>query len=46
MKGYFRYETGARSRVPDPEVERIILDASTRLGLTRRSIAKEGSSSA
>ena len=31
-KGYFRYEAGSRTPLPDPEVERIILDASARLG--------------
>ena len=41
MKGYFRYEAGARTPVFDPEVERFILDASTRLGLIRWSIAQE-----
>jgi 3-hydroxyacyl-CoA dehydrogenase len=40
-KGYFRYEAGSRAPIPDPEVERIILDASSRLGITRRTIAAE-----
>jgi 3-hydroxyacyl-CoA dehydrogenase len=40
-KGYFRYETGSRAPIPDPEVESIILDASSRAGLTRRQIPQE-----
>ncbi len=40
-KGYFRYETGSRTPIPDPEIERIILDASTRLGISRRQIGPE-----
>jgi 3-hydroxyacyl-CoA dehydrogenase len=40
-KGYFRYDAGSRTPVPDPEVEAIILDASARLGLNRRPIAQE-----
>jgi 3-hydroxyacyl-CoA dehydrogenase len=40
-KGYFRYDVGSRTPVPDPEVEKIILDASSRLGINRRSIPRE-----
>ncbi len=40
-KGYFRYEPGSRAPIPDPEVERIILDASARLGIARRKIEPE-----
>ena len=40
-KGYFRYEAGSRAPIPDPEVERIILDASARLGIARRKIEPE-----
>jgi 3-hydroxyacyl-CoA dehydrogenase len=39
--GYFRYQAGSRAPIPDPEVERIILDASTRLEIARRPIASE-----
>jgi 3-hydroxyacyl-CoA dehydrogenase len=39
--GYFRYQAGSRAPIPDPEVERIILDASARLGIARRRIAPE-----
>jgi 3-hydroxyacyl-CoA dehydrogenase len=40
-KGYFRYETGSRTPLPDPEVERTILDASSRAGVARRAIGQE-----
>jgi 3-hydroxyacyl-CoA dehydrogenase len=40
-KGYFRYDAGSRAPVPDPEVERTILDASFRAGITRRAITQE-----
>ena len=39
--GYFRYEPGARAPLPDPEVERMILEASRRLGIQRRQISSE-----
>jgi 3-hydroxyacyl-CoA dehydrogenase len=40
-KGYFRYEGRSRAPLPDPEVERTILDASSRAGITRRTILPE-----
>jgi 3-hydroxyacyl-CoA dehydrogenase len=40
-KGYFRYEAGSRTPIPDPEVEQLIGDASARLGIARRPIASE-----
>ena len=40
-KGYFRYEPGSRTPLPDPEVERLIAEASARLNRPRRSIAPE-----
>jgi 3-hydroxyacyl-CoA dehydrogenase len=40
-KGYYRYEAGSRTPLPDEEVERIIVEASKRLGATRRQISKE-----
>ena len=40
-KGYFRYNGGSRTPLPDPEVERIILDASSRAGVARRAITQE-----
>ncbi len=39
-KGYFRYDAGSRTPVPDAEVEAIILAESTRLGLNRRPIGE------
>jgi 3-hydroxyacyl-CoA dehydrogenase len=40
-KGYFRYEPGSRTPLPDPEVERLIRAAAARLGIERRAIAAE-----
>jgi 3-hydroxyacyl-CoA dehydrogenase len=40
-KGYFRYDAGSRTPLPDPEVEKIILETSSRLGVNRRPIAEE-----
>jgi 3-hydroxyacyl-CoA dehydrogenase len=40
-KGYFRYEAGSRAPLPDPEVEKIILEASSRLGVNRRPLGEE-----
>src|SRR6516165_4528517 len=40
-RGYFRYDAGSRTPVPDPEVENIILEASSRLGINRRPIGEE-----
>ena len=37
--GYYHYEPGSRAPLPDPEVERIIIAASARLGIVRRKIA-------
>lgn len=37
--GYYRYE--GRTPVPDPEVERIIAEASARVGITRRKISSQ-----
>ncbi|GGG36749.1 3-hydroxyacyl-CoA dehydrogenase [Caldovatus sediminis] len=39
-KGWYRYDENRR-RHPDPEVERIILETSQRLGITRRRISDE-----
>jgi 3-hydroxyacyl-CoA dehydrogenase len=35
-KGFYRYEAGSRSPIPDPDVEQIIVSASKRLGVARR----------
>jgi 3-hydroxyacyl-CoA dehydrogenase len=40
-KGYFRYDAGSRTPIPDPEVEKIIFETSARLGVNRRPIAQE-----
>jgi 3-hydroxyacyl-CoA dehydrogenase len=40
-KGYFRYEPGSRTPLPDPDVEKTILEASSRLGINRRPIGEE-----
>jgi 3-hydroxyacyl-CoA dehydrogenase len=37
-KGYFRYEAGSRTPIPDPEVEALVADAARRQGVARRSI--------
>jgi 3-hydroxyacyl-CoA dehydrogenase len=40
-KGYFRYDAGSRTPIPDPEVEKIILETSSRHGINRRPIDEE-----
>jgi 3-hydroxyacyl-CoA dehydrogenase len=41
-KGYYRYdETDRRKPIPDPDVEKIIVEASEKLGIKRRSISQE-----
>jgi 3-hydroxyacyl-CoA dehydrogenase len=40
-KGYYRYAPGSREAVPDPEVERIILDIARGAGLTRRPVSDD-----
>jgi 3-hydroxyacyl-CoA dehydrogenase len=40
-RGYFGYETGSRTPLPDPEVERTILEASSRAGISRRQLPQE-----
>src|SRR5881396_812043 len=39
--GYFKYEKGDRTPIPDLEVEKIIVDVATALGITRRTISDE-----
>jgi 3-hydroxyacyl-CoA dehydrogenase len=39
--GYFKYEKGDRTPIPDPEVEKIIVDVSTQMGITRRAISDQ-----
>jgi 3-hydroxyacyl-CoA dehydrogenase len=36
--GWYRYESGSRKPVPDPEIEKLILETSEELGRTRRAI--------
>lgn len=38
-KGWYRYEPGSRTPIPDPEVEEIIKEASRRAGAQRREIS-------
>jgi 3-hydroxyacyl-CoA dehydrogenase len=38
--GYYKYEPGSRTAIPDPAVERIILDVSKQMGVTRRSFSE------
>jgi len=40
-RGFYIYEKGSRSPIPDPEVEEIIAAASKRLRITRRKIEKQ-----
>jgi 3-hydroxyacyl-CoA dehydrogenase len=39
--GYYRYEKGDRTPIPDNEVEKIIVDVATDMGITRRPISDE-----
>ncbi len=39
--GYFRYEKGDRTPVPDPEVEKIILEIARGMGIQRRAISDD-----
>ncbi len=40
-KGWYRYETGSRVPLPDPEVEAVILQSSKDQAITRRAISDE-----
>jgi 3-hydroxyacyl-CoA dehydrogenase len=40
-KGYYRYDAGSRAPLPDPEVEKLILDTCARLGVKRRDVSDE-----
>jgi 3-hydroxyacyl-CoA dehydrogenase len=40
-RGYFLYEKGSRTPIPDPEVETLIVDTARRLGVARRAIATD-----
>jgi 3-hydroxyacyl-CoA dehydrogenase len=39
--GWYRYEDGSRTPIPDPEVERIIAECAAEAGIARRSIADQ-----
>ncbi|MCC7274208.1 MAG: enoyl-CoA hydratase/isomerase family protein [Alphaproteobacteria bacterium] len=39
--GWYRYEAGSRTPVPDPAVEAIVVEVSRELGIARRSIGAE-----
>jgi len=38
--GYYHYEPGSRAPLPDPDVERIIVEVSKKLGVARKPIAE------
>ena len=40
-KGYFNYEKGSRTPKPAPEVDRLIMDFSEKMGFSRREISDE-----
>jgi 3-hydroxyacyl-CoA dehydrogenase len=39
--GYFRYEKGDRTPIPDPEVEKIIVEVASEMDITRRKIGED-----
>jgi 3-hydroxyacyl-CoA dehydrogenase len=40
-RGYYLYEPGSRTPIPDPEIEALIADVSDRLGVERRPIGRD-----
>jgi 3-hydroxyacyl-CoA dehydrogenase len=40
-KGYYKYEPGSRAPLPDPEIEKLIEETVTKLGLKRRQVSDE-----
>jgi 3-hydroxyacyl-CoA dehydrogenase len=40
-KGYYKYESGSRSPLPDPEIEKLIEETTAKLGLKRRAISDD-----
>lgn len=40
-KGYYKYESGSRSPLPDPEVEKLIDETCNRLGIKRRTVSDD-----
>jgi 3-hydroxyacyl-CoA dehydrogenase len=39
--GWYRYEPGSRTRIPDPQIDRLAEEAAHRRGVTRRAIAPD-----
>jgi 3-hydroxyacyl-CoA dehydrogenase len=39
--GWYRYETGSRTPIPDPEIEALIVSASKEAGIERRAISEQ-----
>src|SRR6266853_2113629 len=39
--GYFRYDKGDRTPIPDPDVEKIIAEVASEMGITRRKIGDD-----
>jgi 3-hydroxyacyl-CoA dehydrogenase len=39
--GYYRYETGSRTPIPDPVVDKVIAEAAEAAGITRRKVAAD-----
>ena len=37
-RGFYRYEAGSRTPIPDPDVDKMIAESSARLGIARRSV--------
>jgi 3-hydroxyacyl-CoA dehydrogenase len=40
-RGFYRYEGGSRSPLPDPDVEKLIVEASVRHGIKRRNLDRK-----
>ncbi len=40
-KGYYKYESGSRAPLPDPEVEKLIDETCARLGIKRREVTDD-----
>jgi 3-hydroxyacyl-CoA dehydrogenase len=40
-RGFYRYEGGSRSPIPDPDVEKLIVEASVRHGIKRRNLDRK-----
>ncbi|CCD95040.1 Enoyl-CoA hydratase/3-hydroxyacyl-CoA dehydrogenase [Bradyrhizobium sp. ORS 375] len=40
-KGYYKYESGSRAPLPDPDVEKLIDETLAKLGLKRRNVSDE-----